>query len=361
MLNAPRLRNLLLLLTLLPLGCAESQAADRAGGPNTVVREWKPNDYPKDEVNLIAMGDWGAGYSQQRMVAKTLTQYVTDAGIQFHGLLSPGDNFYPNLRDTNDKNWVTLFEQMYDPARLNFPFYAVLGNHDYEHSKEFVELAYAKRYPESRWRLPARWYRIDMPEENPLVTVIMLDSNKPQLSRADWRAQLRFLGAELAKPRKSKWLIVCAHHPLYTNGSHGDNRTLQLEWGPLLEKYKVDFYVAGHDHDLQHLQPFNRTVTHIVSGGGGKKPRPMRRNDRGPFSRSLNGFVHLRLTEAEATARYVDSPGGRTAHLFQRLPDGKVSVLGTTGREVPTTRPTAPPKDFEEIAKDEPTTAPASR
>jgi tartrate-resistant acid phosphatase type 5 len=353
MLTGPRLRNLLLVLTLLPVGCAQSEAADRTAASNAVVRAWKPNDYPKDEVNLILMGDWGAGFSQQRMVAKTLTEYVADAGIQFHGLLSLGDNFYVNLRETDDKSWATLFEQMYDPARLNFPFYAALGNHDYEHTKEYVEQAYTKRYPESRWRLPARWYRLDMPEDKPLVTVLMLDSNKPQLSRADWREQMKFIGAELAKPRTSKWLIVCAHHPLYTNGSHGDNRTLQLEWGPLLEKYKVDFYVAGHDHDLQHLQPFNKTVTHIVSGGGGKKPRPMSRNDRGPFSRALNGFVHLRLTNDHATARFIDSPGGKTAHLFQRLPDGTVQVLGTTGREAPTTKPATRPRDFEENDKEE--------
>jgi diadenosine tetraphosphatase ApaH/serine/threonine PP2A family protein phosphatase len=306
------------------------------------------------------MGDWGSGYSQQRMVAKALAQYIADSGIQYHGLLSTGDNFYVDLRNTEDRNWATYFEQLYDPRRFNFPFYPVLGNHDYEQAKEYVQVEYTKRYPEGRWRLPARWYRIDMPEDKPLVTLLMLDSNRNKLSRNQWREQMQWLGAELAKPRTSRWLIACAHHPLYTNGSHGDNETLQREWGPLFEKYKLDFYLAGHDHDLQHLQPPAKTVSHVITGGGGKKPRPMSRSDRGPFSRSLNGFVHLTLTDKNATVRYIDAPGGKTAHLFQRLPDGTVQVLGTTGREPPTTQPTPQPKDFEEIDKDHPTTAPAA-
>ena len=162
---------------------------------------------------------------------------------------------------------------------------------------------------------------------------------------------MRWLGTELARPRTTRWLIVCAHHPLYTNGSHGDNGTLQRLWGPLLEKFKVDFYLAGHDHDLQHLQPSGRFTTHVVSGAGGKKPRPMRRSDRGPFSRSINGFVHMRLTDKEAIVRYIDAPGGRTAHLFQRAPGGTVQVLGTTGRETPTTQPALRPGEFEEMDK----------
>ena len=351
----PRTLRVLFLLVLLPLGCAA-----RPSTPLAVNREWKPNDYPKDEVNLLAMGDWGSGGSRQPVVASSLAQYIADANIQFHGLVSPGDNFYVNLRSTEDRNWATYFEQMYDPKRFNFPFYAVLGNHDYEQAKESVEVQYTKRYPESRWRLPARWYRIDMPEDKPLVTLLMLDSNRNKLTRNEWRKQLQWLGTELAKPRRSRWIVVVAHHPLYTNGMHGDNGTLQREWGPLLEKFKVDFYLAGHDHDLQHLQPPNKRVTHVISGGGGQRARAMRRNDRGPFSRSLNGFVHFRFTDKAATVRYIEAPTNQTAHLFQRLPDGTVQVLGTTGREPPTTRPTPPPRDFEEIDKNQPTTTPAS-
>jgi hypothetical protein len=349
---------LAVILLLLCSGC-NGAASVAPGGP--VVREWKPDDYPEDEVNLLAMGDWGTGGSRQRVVADTLARYVADAEVQFHGLLSPGDNFYVDLRSTEDRNWGRYFEQMYDPKRMNFPFYAVLGNHDYEQAKESVEVAYTKRYPESRWRLPARWYRIDMPEDEPLVTLLMLDSNRNKLTRNAWQKQMQWLGTELAKPRRSKWLVVVAHHPLYTNGMHGDNRTLQREWGPLLEKYKVDFYVAGHDHDLQHLRIRNKEVSHVISGSGGQRPRAMRRSDRGPFSRSLNGFVHFRFTDERAVVRFIEAPGGNTPHLFQRLPDGTVQVLGTTGRELPTTRPAPPPRDFEEIDKNEPTTAPASR
>ena len=48
--------------------------------------------------------------------------------------------------------------------------------------------------------------------------------------------------------------MCCAHHTMLSNGVHGDNGVLQKEWGALFKKYKVDFYLCGHDHDVQHLE-----------------------------------------------------------------------------------------------------------
>jgi predicted MPP superfamily phosphohydrolase len=42
---------------------------------------------------------------------------------------------------------------MYEPE-LAVPFYAVLGNHDYQHGNERFELAYGRDSPQSRRRSP---------------------------------------------------------------------------------------------------------------------------------------------------------------------------------------------------------------
>jgi len=57
-------------------------------------------------------------------VAKALAKYVEGTGTQFNGLLTLGDNFYVPLKDVEDYQFQSLFEDMFDAKRLNFPFLA---------------------------------------------------------------------------------------------------------------------------------------------------------------------------------------------------------------------------------------------
>jgi hypothetical protein len=321
------------------LNLAVVPAQNTAAGAEPTVARWVPRPLPKDQVNLLAMGDWGSDAKEQKLVAQILAGYCGRAGVQFNGLVSVGDNFYVTLQSENDPQFQSLFEDMYDPRRINFPFYAALGNHDYQKNKARIELAYAYKHPDSRWKLPNRWYRYDLPAEKPLVTLLVLDSNKPSMSDADWKGQIRWLEYQLSRPRESKWIIAAAHHPLFSNGAHGDNGVLQTNWGPLFKKYNLDFYICGHDHDLQHLQIDGWYPSFIVSGGGGQKPTRMRRDKRGPFSRSLNGFAHLQFTPDQAIVEFTNGRDGQIVHQFTRSNSGAVKVIATTGRDTATTKP----------------------
>src|SRR5438093_141999 len=139
---------------------------------------------------------------------------------------------------------------MYDPTRLAAPLYVVLGNHDYESRKAPIELDYAKQNPRSRFKMPARWYRVDLPP----VTLIALDSNHDELSKGQWTTETRWLEAELSKPQTTRWTICFAHHPLFSNSQHGDDEKLQRVWGPAFKRHHVDFYLCSHDHCLEHLE-----------------------------------------------------------------------------------------------------------
>jgi tartrate-resistant acid phosphatase type 5 len=280
-------------------------------------------------IDLLSMGDWGEAKSAQANVAQAMERYVAKLDHPIAAMLLAGDNFYVPLSGVDDPAWKTLFEEMYDSQRLNFPFYACLGNHDFDQDKFLIELKYAQVHPESRWKMPARWYRIDFPEPNPLVTVLMLDSNQPNLSAEQWAEQIHWLETELAKPRKSAWIICCAHHPLFSNGAAADNGILQRDWGALFQKYHVDFYLCGHEHNLQHLEIPKWEPSFVLAGGGGAHAHPMLRNNRGPFSRSIYGFVHFELTPDKATVHYIgveDEP----LHVFERSKAGEVKTLFTT-------------------------------
>jgi tartrate-resistant acid phosphatase type 5 len=332
---------------LTPLTHAAAPAAEKPAAPKLpakpttkpVVAHWVARPFPLNEVNLIAMGDWGSGGKEEKEVAKGLANYVEKLGVQFNGLLSLGDNFYVPLKDEDDYQFQTVFEDMWDAKRINFPFYGALGNHDYEKNKQKIEMAYAAKHPDSRWKMPSRWYRLDLPVEKPMVTILMLDSNKPQMTAEDWLAQLRWIEEQLSQPKGTKWTIACAHHPLFSNGAHGDNGVLQVHWGPLFKKYKLDFYVCGHDHDLQELQMPEWSTTFVLAGGGGKKPTKMRRDLRGPFSKSLNGFSHLHLFPDRAIVQFVNAEDGAIVHQIDRTHDGKVSLVIKGGNDKATNQP----------------------
>jgi hypothetical protein len=324
------IRCLLLACTILFTGGCGARIAP-ATQPTRVARPLAAR-VPDVEVNLLAMGDWGTGSARQRVVATTLANYIGRAAKRFDGMLLAGDNFYVRLRGTDDPQWRTMFEELYDPWAFSFPFFPSLGNHDYQDGKDAIELAYAAKNPESRWKFPARWYRVDLPADQPLVTLLMLDSNKGLLGEQRWGQEMQWLREELAKPRRAKWLVCAAHHPLYSNGDHGDNGVLQREWGPLFDEYGVDFYVCGHDHDLQHLQFKEHWPSFVLVGGGGASVRAMRIDRRGPFSQSINGFAHLRFTPDHAELRLI-SRDGKTLHTARRKDDGTVQVITTEGTE----------------------------
>ncbi len=266
-----------------------------------------------------------------------MSDYLSQSHIAPQACLLLGDNFYgPLPQGENDPRWQAEFEQMYPRDTLPFPFYVALGNHDYEDfgTKLKAEFAYGKNHADSRWKLPAKWYRVDFPEKAPLVSVLIIDSDRDRLSADEWNAQKAWLHAEVERSDPKKWVIVAAHHPLFSNGLHGDDPEMIATIAPSIFTHKIDFYLCGHDHDLEHLQIADWPPSFLIAGGGGAVLRPMKRNDRGPFSRSLAGFVHLHFTPENATIKFVDTHG-EILHWAERSVDGTVTVKSTTGCDVP--------------------------
>lgn len=337
----PRFVLALIALLCLPLIAADPVEPATKPASRPVPAAWVMGPVARDEANLIMFGDWGDGGKRQREVAKTLGEYVSTSQRRYNGVLSVGDNIYNKIRSSQDYVFQELFEDIYDAKKIPLPFYAVLGNHDYGSGRDKSELGYAAENPSSRFKMPARWYRLDFPEQNPIVTVLLLDSNKSVLPAKLWAEQMEWFKAQLAQPRKSKWLIVGAHHPLYSNGPHGDGLTIQKEWKDLLAQGKVDIYVCGHDHSLQHIQMPGQTTSFVVAGGGGRGRTDMYKEGRG-FSRKLYGFTDLHATAQTLEVRFIDGVTGDLVHHFSRSPAGAVEILKTTPSEK--AKPPGPPK-----------------
>jgi hypothetical protein len=292
----------------------------------------------------LMIGDWGyENFTAQTAVAAAMKQYVHEHGLKTDALLMLGDNWYGRLPDgVASQRWTTQFEEMYPKSVFDCPAYAVLGNHDYQRmpeNKVDAELEYAKKGG-TRWILPSRWYRFEFPAHKPLVTMLALDSNvfHPMSDRAkqenftltpeDQAAQLNWLKAELEKPRKTPYLIVMAHHPIYSNGPHGDHKVLIAEWEPLLREHKAHLYLAGHDHDMQHLEFDGHPTSFVLSGGGGADLYTLKVEEaqRGPYAAKVYGFSHLQIAPDKLTLLHLD-PAGRVIHGFTKTPAGAVQIL----------------------------------
>lgn len=296
-------------------------------------------------AELLMIGDWGYDddHAAQSSVAAGMRQYVQKHGIKAQALLMLGDNWYGELAGgVHSPRWQRQFEEMYPASVFACPVYAVAGNHDYQRwpeSKVAAELEYA-RAGGTRWTMPSLWYRFEFPAKHPLITFLALDSNMPfadgttnrgrdfTLTAQQQADQLAWLETELMRPRTTPFLVVMAHHPVYSNGPHGDHAVLIRDWDPLFRKYKVDLYLAGHDHDLQHLEFEQHPTSFFLSGGGGADLYNLKIDPakRGPYAQKVYGFSHLSVTPKQLTLRHLNS-NGQVLHAFTKSRDRQLVIL----------------------------------
>jgi hypothetical protein len=143
--------------------------------------------------------------------------------------------------------------------------------------------------------------------------------------------QLAWLEDQLKGPRTTPFLVVIAHHPIYSNGRHGDHPVLIRDWDPLFSKYHVDLYMAGHDHDMQHLEFEGHPTTHFLCGGAGADLYTIEvdPSKRGPYAQKVYGFSHISVTEQLMTLRHIDQKGS-TLHAFTKTPTGKITIVASS-------------------------------
>jgi predicted MPP superfamily phosphohydrolase len=259
--------------------------------------------YPGNPVRAVAFGDFGYdGHdSGQREVASAIAGRHAAKPFKFG--LTLGDNFYPRgVWSTRDEKWNSIWETDY--GKLGIPFYAALGNHDYM-GNEQAQVDYTRQ--SKSWRMPYRYYTY---AAGP-VRFFALDTDegtaKHWLFQAAWSTgQAEWLDAMLAKFRDARWKVVYGHHPIFSDGHHGDEKRLQKKLLPILEKHKVDLYLCGHEHDLQHH--VHGGIDMLVVGGGGKDIRSVKAR-RARYAEGRHGFLELEADASKLDARLVGLRG----------------------------------------------------
>jgi acid phosphatase len=273
----------------------------------------------KQYAYFIAMGDWGTGSPAQRQVAELMNAKAGRDSLHFVLLL--GDNFYEKgVASVDDPQWQKKFERMYDLPFLNVPFFATLGNHDYKKADSpDAQVEYSKR--NTKWKMPARFYTFTRTlDRSATIQFFALDTEDIATRKKQAFDQLAWLENELKKSN-ARWKVVFGHHPIFSNGEQGDTPALKRQVRPLLENYRADFYLCGHDHDRQLLQPV-AGVTYIVSGTGAKVGDTAWA-DNTIFAATDLGFVWVRVAADEFHLQFINKDGEIEFAYTANKPDQK--------------------------------------
>jgi metallophosphoesterase superfamily enzyme len=310
-------RIFLLCLLLLPT-LSSAEIYNDAYYANNTVKHLQQLD---DATSILIVGDWGRnGHFAQKDVARwmDIAAYQLDAEM----IISTGDNFYDNgIASVQDPYWQTSYESIYNGPHLFVNWYAVLGNHDYRGNWQ-AQIDYSR--VSRRWQMPAQYYdRTLTLNNNASVHLVFIDTSPLNPDYADEekyqetqkqapKAQLKWLRKTLNQP--ATWTLVIGHHPLYSSGKrYGKNTAIRDVLEPILEQYKVDAYIAGHEHDLQHNQPANTNVEHFVSGGG-SEVRPVAQREFTTFAQSSAGFASLSMSEQSLLLQFINDKGEQIYH-----------------------------------------------
>lgn len=270
-------------------------------------------------VRFVAFGDAGRGNAAQYRNGDAIAALCALKGCDF--ALYLGDNFYgKGINSVDDPQFQTKFEQPY--ARVDLPFYAVLGNHDYGDPpldiwKPAFQIAYTHR--SAKWRMPDYFYKFS--REN--ADFFALDTQGIVSGLSDGK-QRGWLAAALAAS-SAQWKIVFGHHPYISNGPHGNAGNYEGCGGKCPEeisgarlKRLVDgvvcgaahVYFSGHDHNLQWPMP--ACGTEFIVSGAGSSTEPFRHRDNNPTrfeSDAHIGFMWVEIDGTRFTGEFYDQGG----------------------------------------------------
>jgi acid phosphatase len=280
-------------------------------------------------VNLGLCGDTGYLNKDNAQNSKLLKKYYQKGELDYMVLL--GDNFYPNgVENVKDPQFITKFKDIFPPI-VSF---VILGNHDYL-SNPIAQLNpnqdVNQSHPVKHWYMPNFFYDVIIKIGTETVHLIFIDAcilgnditqrllNSSQnkynfniILRENYIPQLNWLNHILSHSQ-SKWKIMFGHYPIFSNGPHQTSLNLNTILLPLLQRYNVDCYVSGHDHNLQHIE---KDGIHFVVSGSFSDTYSSENRYPNSFKCVQNGFVILSMDENKLIFKFINS-SNEVVHSFQ--------------------------------------------
>jgi hypothetical protein len=267
---------------------------------------------PRGQNTLVFVSDTQAPSFLETLRAKRdqneeATRLILDQVCREQGLMATfllGDL---TRAASNEKNWKVVDGFLERLKAQGIPAFAAIGNHDYKWSSKNGERNFRKRFPQ----LTTLWYSVCIGP----AAVIILNSNFDELSEPEKKAQQDFYRGALERfdaDRSVRGILVCCHHPPYTNGTVvGPSHEVEREFvPPFVEAKKGLLFLSGHSHAAEHFQMHGRDF--LVLGGGGGLLHPVRLGSAERYpdifpvrsARRMFHYVTVRISDEGLTVTY---------------------------------------------------------
>ena len=252
-----------------------------------------------EALRLVVFGDSGEGSPGQQAVARAIEAEAVPPDL----VLIVGD---VNQPPAGDASYDSRFFEPYRTLLPAIPFYAALGNHDYEveQGKALLDVFTLPRNgpsglaPESSYWL-----------ERAGALMIVHDTNQ---SPATLRAESVPWHVEVAR-RPATFRFVFQHHTIFSSGPNGavePTGVLRELLAPLYTDTGVDFVFNGHDHLYERTHPIGGVV-YVTTGAGGAAlyPRYRRNAFTAAFVNDRHSYTHVEVRERTMLLRQTDTSG----------------------------------------------------
>lgn len=275
-------------------------------------------------------------WTYQAAIARSMGTWASSTDVPPSFVLAVGDNFYTKgVYSTDDPLWETYWKEVYldNYESLRIPWLPALGNHDYGYGMDGVYAQIEKTNEDAEngylWQFPSQYYtrRFSIPGGGSLQ-IIVIDSTtlapsenqccneKGGVSEEEQQERISEQLASIesmlqeAQADPPTWLLVAGHYPTYSEGDHGDTDELVTYLQPLLEKYRVNAYLSGHDHISEHLQ-YN-DIEYFVCGAGALTDKLGRGGSVASliwYGAQYSAFCTFEATRDSLTVQFIDSTG----------------------------------------------------
>lgn len=287
--RGPRLARVAWLSAALGLGCAGNHLGSEAIVLGRVA--------PGDSVIILAAGDIASCGSEGDELTAALLD--TLSGI----VLAMGDNAYRSgsgaeYRDCYQETWGRHLQRTW----------AAPGNHDYQTAGAQGLFAYYG----DRAGPPGRgFFSVDLPGWR----LLMLNSSvamTPESEQGVWLS-------EQLRQSEAACVLAVIHHPRFSSGLHGNNRSVLPLWRAL-EQGGADLVLSGHDHIYERFRPLTADgaapaeggLRSFVVGTGGAHHTPLLLRAPGSVTRLEGrwGVLRLTLRAGRYEWEFITAPGG---------------------------------------------------
>ena len=286
-------------------GGAGGPMPDAAGRSEFSFRTPRP-----DAVKLAFMGDTGSGEPRQFDVAARLA--LEDPLPDSTTIV--GDLIYPHGEDAG---YDPQFFAPYRSLLSAIPFYAALGNHDYETASGAPLLAVftlPRNGPSTLAPESVYWV-----ERAGLLTVVH-NTNLPAATLRDvalpWHATVA--------RRAAVFRLAVLHHPPFSSGPNATDPptpTIKALFPPALAASGVDVALSGHEHFYERTRPIDGVV-YVVTGNGGMNlyARESVHAFTAVFDNTVYGYTTVEVQGRQLTLRHTAADGRRVDSLVLSKP-----------------------------------------